>query len=153
MLKNLDCHGHNKFIGSNQNITTKAIPSVGGDVWHALKSTDESFQGFGEAYFSWIELGSIKAWKQHIRMTMNLIVPVGTVCFVFYDSERKSFRELRIGSDSYCRITVPPKIWFGFKGEGLCNSLVLNLSSIPHDPKEVLRMSKDEISFNWEKDS
>ena len=25
----------------------KQIPSVGGDVWHALKSTDESFQGFG----------------------------------------------------------------------------------------------------------
>ncbi len=131
----------------------KQISAVGGDVWHALKSTDESFQGFGEAYFSWIELGSIKAWKQHIRMTMNLLVPVGTVCFVFYDSERKSFRELRIGSDSYCRITVPPKIWFGFKGEGLCNSLVLNISSIPHDPKEVLRMSKDEILFNWEKDS
>ena len=101
----------------------KQIPSVRGDVWHALKSTDEYFQGFGEAYFSWIELGSIKAWKQHIRMTMNLLVPVGTVCFVFYDSERKSFRELRIGSHSYCRITVPPKIWFGFKGEGLCNKL------------------------------
>ena len=41
------------------------IFNPGGDVWHALKSTEESFQGFGEAYFSWVELNSIKAWKQH----------------------------------------------------------------------------------------
>ena len=31
------------------------ISTPGGDVWHALKSTEESFQGFGEAYFSWVE--------------------------------------------------------------------------------------------------
>ena len=118
MLRNVDCHGHNKFIDQIKISPLKQIPSVhGGDVLHALKTNEESFQGFGEAYFSWIELGSIKAWKQHIRMTMNLLVPVGTVCFVFSDSDRKSFRELRIGSDFYCRITVPPKIWFGFKGK------------------------------------
>ena len=63
------------------------------------------------------ELGSIKAWKQHIRITINLLVPVGTVCFVFYDSEGKSFLELKIGGHSYCRITVAPRIWFGFRGK------------------------------------
>ena len=31
------------------------ISTPGGDVWHALKSTEESFKGFGEAYFSWVE--------------------------------------------------------------------------------------------------
>lgn len=31
-----------------------------GDVYHALKSTDEGYVGFGEAYFSQIEAGAVK---------------------------------------------------------------------------------------------
>ena len=39
----------------------RRIFSIGGDVLHALKSTEVSFKGFGEAYFSWVEPGAIKA--------------------------------------------------------------------------------------------
>ena len=59
----------------------KKISTPGGDVWHALKSSDETYQGFGEAYFSWVKMGAIKAWKQHLRMTMNLVVPSGNGSF------------------------------------------------------------------------
>ena len=59
------------------------ISNAGGDVWHALKSTEDSFIGFGEAYFSWVDPGSIKAWKKHLDMTINLIVPIGMVRFIF----------------------------------------------------------------------
>ena len=121
----------------------------GGDVCHALKSTDENFHGFGEAYFSWVKANSIKAWKLHLKMTMNLVVPIGTVHFVFFDPEKNKFRDLEIGNEFYCRITVPPKIWFGFKGRGDKDSLILNISNIPHDPEEVLRKSKEKIIFNW----
>ena len=34
-----------------------------GDIYHALKSTDEGYAGFGEAYFSQIEQGAAKGWK------------------------------------------------------------------------------------------
>ena len=50
-----------------------------GDIYHALKSTDEGYAGFGEAYFSQIEQGAAKGWKRHNRMTLNLVVPVGAV--------------------------------------------------------------------------
>ena len=30
-------------------------------------SLQESYKGFGEAYFSWVEPGAIKAWKQHLN--------------------------------------------------------------------------------------
>ena len=36
-----------------------------GDIYHALKSTDEGYVGFGEAYFSQIEHGAAKGWKRH----------------------------------------------------------------------------------------
>ena len=63
----------------------KRIPVDGGDVLHAIKNGDLGYAGFGEAYFSIVELGTIKAWKRHLRMTLNLVVPVGQVIFVFVD--------------------------------------------------------------------
>ena len=129
------------------------ISTLGGDVWHALKSSEESFKGFGEVYFSWVEAESIKAWKQHLRMTMNLVVPIGTVRFVFCDLLRHSFREEEIGASNYARITVPPKIWFGFQGLSAKPSLVLNVANLPHDPAEVERKMKQEIHFKWREDS
>ena len=125
------------------------ISTPGGDVWHALKSTEKSFEGFGEAYFTWVEARSIKAWKQHLQMTMNLVVAIGTVRFVFCDLLHHSFREEEIGASNYSRITVPPNIWFGFQGMSVKPSLILNVANLPHDPAEVERKMKEEINFNW----
>jgi dTDP-4-dehydrorhamnose 3,5-epimerase len=135
-------------IINNEIITTplKQVNVEGGNVLHALKNTDNGYHGFGEAYFSWIEHGSIKAWKRHLRMTMNLIVPVGKVQFVFITDEGNLLVREIIGEDNYVRITVPPGIWFGFKGEFAPKSLVLNLASITHDPDEVERLPKE--AFN-----
>lgn len=126
------------------------ISTAGGDVWHALKSTEDSFTGFGEAYFSWVEPRAIKAWKQHMNMTMNLIVPIGTVRFIFYELGNNSFREERIGTFFYARLTVPPRIWFGFQGISETPSLMLNVANMPHDPKEIERKSLEEIRFDWQ---
>ena len=42
-----------------------------GDVFHALRCTDEGFVGFGEAYFAQIESGKAKGWKRHNKMTLS----------------------------------------------------------------------------------
>ena len=128
----------------------KRIPTVGGDVMHALKNSDKGFNGFGEVYFSWVENGAIKAWKYHQRMTLNLVVPMGEVSFVFHlTNQKNSFRDEIIGEERYVRLTVPPGIWFGFQGSGSGQSLVMNLGDIAHDPDEVLRKSLSEFSYNW----
>jgi len=124
------------------------ITTPGGDVMHAMKKSDVEFVGFGEAYFSWINAGSVKAWKRHNRMLMNIIVPVGNVRFVFYTDENSGFRIEEIGEDNYARLTVPPGIWFGFQSLEP-KSLVMNISSILHDPEEVDRLSVTKIKYNW----
>ena len=63
----------------------KKISHPKGDIFHALKSSENSFSGFGEAYFSSVNGEEIKGWKKHTQMVMNLIVPVGTVMFYIYD--------------------------------------------------------------------
>ena len=68
-------------------------------------------------------------------MNMNLIVPEGFVKFVFYDEKFNYFEEYEIGTKNYFRITVPPGLWFAFKGLGKRN-LVMNIADIEHDPNE-----------------
>ena len=127
----------------------KKINLQGGGVMHAMKKSDDTFKGFGEAYFSQINPGEIKAWKLHSKMTMNLIVPIGEVEFVFIDSIGGIRRE-RIGKENYSRLTVPPGIWFGFRGVSKALSLLLNLANIEHSPKEVQRKEVNEMKYNWE---
>ena len=110
-----------------------------GEVLHALKSSEGEFHGFKEAYFSTIKKNKIKAWKRHLKMTMNLIVPIGSVKFIFYDRKGENCKTIQIGEENYSRITVPPKIWFGFMGKSTKDSLILNISNIKHDEKEIER--------------
>lgn len=132
----------------------KRIEHPNGDIFHGLKCSETSFKGFGEVYFSQVHQNRIKAWKKHKRMTLNLIVPIGQVLFVFYDDRvgsknRKSSFSYVIGEENYGRLTVAPGIWFGFMGLGEGINLILNLADLEHDPLEVERKAIEEISFEW----
>ena len=128
----------------------KRIALAGGDVLHGMKRGEPGFVDFGEAYFSQIEKNAIKAWKRHVRMTLNFVVPVGAVQFVFIDSEG-TIREEEVGLDRYIRLTVPPGLWFGFRGLAAPYSLLMNIADIPHDPAEIERKELGEFKFDWER--
>ena len=127
----------------------KIIKIPAGNIMRILKKRNLIKGGFGEAYFSKIKFRSIKAWKYHKKMFLNLTVPVGKVKFVFYSEKDNRFRVIEIGEKKYSRITVPPKIWFGFKGISKPESIILNVTNIQHNPKEILRRKRNKIQFNW----
>ena len=128
------------------------IDLVGGNVFHIMKKSSPGYQSFGEAYFSQINQGVIKAWKRHKIMTLNIVVPVGSIKFVLFDDRDESnaiFQELIISRDNYIRLTVPPNIWVGFQGLANKESMLLNISNIEHDYKEAVRLDVDEINYDW----
>ena len=130
------------------------INTPGGDVMHAMKKTDNGFKSFGEAYFTNIQRGAIKGWKRHKKMTLNLVVPIGKIRFVLFDDRLlsdKKFQEIIISKDNYCRLTVPPMIWLAFQGISEGNSLLLNMASIVHNPKEMEKQNIEQIKFDWNK--
>lgn len=129
----------------------KRIAVAGGDVLHALKRTDAGFRDFGEAYFSIVEAGAVKAWKLHRQMTLNLVVPIGEVRFVFIADDRKARRAETIGVANYARLTVPPGIWVGFQGLAAPFSLILNVADYPHQPDEVVRKPLGEFVCHWKR--
>ena len=82
-------------------------------------------------------------------MTMNLVVPKGLVKFVFCIDKKPPFLEIQSGISDYKLITVPPSIWFGFKGLAKEESLIMNLSTIEHVPDEVDTLKRETINYKW----
>jgi dTDP-4-dehydrorhamnose 3,5-epimerase len=127
-----------------------------GNVLHGIKKSEKSFYGLGEVYFSFIKYNAIKAWKKHERMICNFVVPVGKIKFVIYDPRTESstynqFFEIILSSENYCRMTLPPGLWYGFRGESSQENMVVNIASIEHDPGEQTMLETDDqkIPYNW----
>jgi len=130
----------------------RIIDTLGGNVMHAMKQSDPGYVGFGEAYFSQVSYGAIKAWKRHREMTLNLSVPVGEVRFVLHDDREglHVFQELTLSPSNYFRLTVPPMVWVGFQGLSPEGSIVLNVANLEHNPTEIDRQEINQIDYNWE---
>lgn len=126
-----------------------------GDVFHALKSTDIGFKGFGEAYFTKIESGQVKGWKRHNRLTLNLIVSFGKVKFIIYDDRKGSltcgeFKEFILSPDeNHSRLNVAPGLWMAFAGMSAEESILLDIINEPHDSDESERKELEEIPYNF----
>tara|TARA_Y100000589_G_scaffold98220_1_gene92896 strand:+ start:6744 stop:7163 length:420 start_codon:yes stop_codon:yes gene_type:complete len=123
------------------------IKVIGGDVLHYLRSDDYGFNGFGEAYFSFVNFNSVKGWKKHNEMKMNLVCPIGQVKFIFTE-DFNEFMEINIGQNNYVRLTVKPKVWFAFKGLNEPYSLLANIANIKHNQNEVERMNLSEVDYS-----
>ena len=87
-------------------------------------------------------------------MTLNLIVPVGKIRFILVDKRENSstkdqFMDVSLSIENYYRLTVPPEIWVGFKGEGKSTNLLLNIANLDHDPSEIVRSDLNKFKFKW----
>ena len=132
----------------------KIIESPNGNVFHVMKNTDKEYISFGEAYFSSTNPNSIKGWKRHKIMQLNIIVNVGSIRFVIYDDRKNShtlgcFQEEVLSLENYCRLTIPPMVWFAFQGTAKTKSILLNIASIPHNTKEVETQPLEKFNFHW----
>ena len=132
-------------------ISLKKITNPLGDVWHAIKSSDSEYVGFGEAYFSFIEKGKIKGWKKHKKATLNLVVPVGEIKFFAFDEDQEDknskLSSFTLSEENYFRLTIPSGIWLAFKGLKERNML-LNVSDYSHDPSEVEAIEIENFPIN-----
>lgn len=120
----------------------KKIPTPKGMVFHGLKASEESYKGFGEAYFSSVNEGEIKGWKRHSRMTLNLIVISGEIEFTIHDTRNDSttmgcVQKISLSRDNYKRLTLPPNLWFAFKGISASENILLDIINEEHDPTEA----------------
>lgn len=134
----------------------RRIPDERGKVMHILKSSDDGFVRFGEVYCSTVFPGVVKGWTRHREMTLNYAVVSGMIKLVLFDGRRDAathgmLREIYVGDDHYVRVTVPPGVWYGFKGVGTREAFIINVTDLPHDPDEMERMDPHDnpIPYDW----
>lgn len=128
-----------------------------GAVFHYLKSSDETFHGFGEAYYSIINPMIIKGWKLHLEVYQNFCVPFGGLKIVIYDNRENSstkglIDEIILDDNiNYYLLTMPPGLWYSFKcySENAC--ILSNIINAPHNPEESINLPIDskQIPYEW----
>tara|TARA_Y100001970_G_scaffold205103_1_gene249772 strand:- start:381 stop:821 length:441 start_codon:yes stop_codon:yes gene_type:complete len=119
----------------------KIIAHEKGSIIKLIKSDQNEFYGFGEAYLSSVNINETKDWRRHKEMYCNLVVIRGEVSFKLFDNRmtlnaKGSFMSIKLSRDKYVKLTIPPNIWFCFKGEKKENQ-ILNISNRIYDPNEV----------------
>lgn len=128
-----------------------------GSVKHMLKASDEFFDGFGEVYFSTIFKEVVKGWKKHLKISQSLTVPHGKVRFVVFDDRegsptRGKIDEVVIGpEEGYGLLKIPSNVWYSFRGEKACESLIANCIPAQHDPDECIGkdLNDPQIPYTW----
>jgi len=112
-------------------IDLKKIIGEKGSVAHIIRSPDFQIK---EVYMSSVNKNTVKGWKKHKSMTLNLVVIKGRVKFTFV--KRTQTSEHTIGEGNYGRLIVKPGCWFCFEGLDKEN-LIINCADMAHDPNEV----------------
>jgi dTDP-4-dehydrorhamnose 3,5-epimerase len=121
------------------------IPDDRGTIMHMV--TSDMIERFGEVYFSTVYPGIVKAWHLHKEMTLNYCVIKGMIKLVVGDGS--DFEEIYLGDKNYCLVTIKPNIYNGFMGIGTEEAIVANLTDIPHDKEEILRLPFDYFDYDW----
>lgn len=134
----------------------RQIEDARGKVMHMLRNNDSHFEQFGEIYFSWIYPKAIKAWKKHVLMAGNFVVPVGFAKVVIFDDREASqtlgkLQVFDMSADEYFLLTVPKGVWYGFGNFTHRPTLIVNCATLPHDPAEVINLDPFDprIPYNW----
>ncbi len=126
-------------------ITQPTIKVEGGNVMKVMKISDYKEFSFNEAYFSSIDFNYTKGWKMQLKMNSNLCVPIGEVKFTFVSKDFKYHKTYIIGENNYGILSIPPKIWYSFKGLSKKTSLILNISDSEHNEEDIKKINLDEF--------
>ena len=129
-----------------------------GRLFEVLRSDDELFARFGQAYITTAYPGVVKAWHMHQNQTDNMCVVKGAAKFVLYDSRpdsptRGEINEFFPCDDRRLLIQIPPGIYHGFKNIGTDEVFVLNIPTniYRYDSPDEHRLDpkNSEIPYDW----
>lgn len=127
-----------------------------GYLMEILRSDDENFRDFGQAYVSACQPGIIKAWHKHVFQTDQFCCVSGMLKIGLYDRRAGSPTEMEtqtvvIGDLNPCLVIIPPGVWHGFKALGNTMAVVLNLPDKAYNREnpDEQRASVNEFNYNW----
>jgi len=146
-----------KLIAGVHLVKHQVFSNENGKLYHHTRCDSSLFEKFGEVYISQTKTKVVKGWKLHQDLNQLMSVPSGKVLFILKDLREDSgttgfVNHFEIGEDNYSILKIPKGVWYGFQTISEKDSLIVNLTDLPHNPQESLSKSLDdqEIGFsNW----
>jgi len=131
-----------------------------GKLTEILRSDDPHFLKFGQVYTTSVFPKVVKAWHYHKIQVDNITILIGRVRLVLFDNRKDSetfeeINELILDASNPTLVTIPPEIYHGFKGIGLCESILINVPTEHYnknDPDEYRLDPKTGcMPYDWNK--
>ena len=136
----------------------KVIPDYRGRLMEMLRCDDEIFSKFGQVYMTSVKPGIVKAWHHHKKQTDNVVCVYGGIKLVLFDDREDSktkgmIKEIIVNPDEPILVQIPPFIWHGWENTGEHESIIINMPTLPYNPKEPDEFRKDpfksDIAYKW----
>jgi len=146
------------YIDGVQVKKLNVIPDERGYLMEILRSDDEVYKKFGQAYITAAYPGVVKGWHYHKIQADNFIVIAGMMKVVLFDdrsgsSTRGEINEFFMGRHNPILLQIPPFVYHGFKCISSEESVVLNIPTEMYNYKEPdeyrLPPHGSEIPYDW----
>jgi len=138
----------------------RVIPDERGRLMEMLRTDDEIFQKFGQAYLTTAYPGAVKGWHYHKKQTDNFAVVSGMMKVALYDGRKDSpthgeVNEFFIGVHNPILLQIPPFVYHGFKCISQSEALVVNIPTevYNYDQPDEFRVHPHDnnIPYDWER--
>lgn len=136
----------------------KVIPDERGRLMEMLRSDDDLFINFGQAYMTTAYPGVVKGWHYHKKQIDNFIVVRGMMKVVLYDSRKdssthKEVNEFFMGVNNPILLQIPQYVYHGFKCITDYEAICINLPTEKYNYDEPDEFRADphssDIPYNW----
>lgn len=136
----------------------KVISDERGRLMEMLRTDDDLFKRFGQAYMTTAYPGVVKAWHYHTKQWDHFVCVRGTIKVVLYDRRDDSptqgeVNEFFAGEHHPILIQIPPMVFHGFKCVSEYEAIVINCASEVYcydDPDEHrVEPHDNDIPYDW----
>ncbi|MBU4193675.1 MAG: dTDP-4-dehydrorhamnose 3,5-epimerase family protein [Actinobacteria bacterium] len=137
----------------------RVIPDERGHLMEMLRSDDEVFEKFGQAYMTTTYPGVVKAWHMHKKQNDNVVCVRGMIKLGLYDGRKGSgtegeVMEIFLGENRPVLVHIPREVHHGWKCVSEEEAYVVNVPTELYDydnPDEHrLPFDTDEIPYDWD---
>jgi dTDP-4-dehydrorhamnose 3,5-epimerase len=136
----------------------KLISDERGRLMEILRSDEDIFQRFGQVYMTTAYPGVIKAWHYHKKQDDYFTCIAGTMRLALYDARKnsptyKEINDFTISLNNPMVVKIPKLVYHGFKCVGEREAVVINVPTLPYNPKRPDEYRVDtfdnNIPYDW----
>ena len=127
-----------------------------GYVTEVLRSDEEDFEKFGQAYIAACYPGVVKAWHKHAKQNDNFYAASGTLKVGLYDDREGSptkgeYQVVILGErGDDARLRIPAGVWHGMMAiDGFSVMLNIPTELYDYDEPDEIRAPWDEFEDIW----